>query len=74
MRWPVIQRLPSPSSAAIAGPMSSATAIRPSAVSADRCSWKAGVSRTMPPLKSVATGPGAIVLTRMPRAPSSAAR
>ena len=34
----------------------------------------AGVSRSMPPLKSVATAPGAIVLTVMPRAPSSAAR
>ena len=33
MRWPVTQRLPAPSSAAIAAPMSSATAMRPSAVS-----------------------------------------
>ena len=71
IRWPVIQWVRR--TAAIASPMSSAPAIRPSAVIPVRCAWTSGVSRINPPLKSVATGPGAITLAVMPRGPSSAA-
>ena len=35
--------------------------------------FTSGLSRTMPPLKSVAIAPGAITLTAMPRAPNSLA-
>ena len=74
MRWALIQRLSSESSEAIIGPMSSGWPARPSAVISPTCLLISGLSRTMPPLKSVAMAPGATMLTAIPRGPSSLAR
>ena len=53
------------------GPISSGTPARPSAVMAATCLLSSGLSRTMPPLKSVWIAPGATAFTVMRRGPSS---
>jgi hypothetical protein len=74
MRWALIQRLSSESSEAIIGPISSGWPARPSAdMSATRL-FISGLSRTMPPPKSLAMAPGATALTAIPRGPRSFAR
>ncbi len=70
IRWAVTQRLSSRSRLAI---ISSGTPTRPSAVMAANCAFTSASSRTSPPPKSVAIAPGAMVLTVMPRPPSSRA-
>jgi hypothetical protein len=60
--------------AAIIGPTSSGTPGRPKAVIAETILLTSGLSRTIPPLKSVSTGPGATTLAVIRRGPSSLAR
>ena len=74
MRCPFTQRLSSESSAAIIGPISSGTPARPNAVISATRLLISGLSRTMPPLKSVWIAPGATTLAVIPRGPSSLAR
>src|SRR4029077_20838481 len=74
IRCALIQRLSSVSSDAIIGPMSSGSPARPSAVMSAIRLFTSGLSLTMPPLKSVAIGPGATTLTAIRRGPSSLAR
>jgi hypothetical protein len=71
MRSALIQRLSSESSDAIIRPMSSGTPARPSAVPAATLLFTAGLSRTIPPLKSVSVAPGATTLTAILHVPSS---
>ncbi len=58
MRWALIQRLSSDSGDAIIGALSSGRPARPSAVIAAMALFTSGLSRTTPPLKSVAMAPG----------------
>ena len=74
MRCAFTQRLFSETSEAIIGPMSSGRPSQPSAVIADTRLFISGLSRIMPPLKSVAMAPGATGLTAMWRAPISLAK
>jgi hypothetical protein len=71
MRWPLTQRLSSESNDAIIGPMSSGWPTRPSAVISATILLICGLSRTIPPLKSVAIAPGATVFTTILRPPNS---
>jgi hypothetical protein len=73
MRCALTQRLSSESREAIMGPRSSGTPARPSAVLSAILLFTSGLSRTIPPLKSVATGPGATTLTAILRGPNSRA-
>src|SRR5258708_11050311 len=61
-------------SEAMAGPTSSGSPARPSAVCEAMNLLNSGLSRTLPPPKSVSIAPGATVLTAIWRAPSSLAR
>ena len=58
----------------IIGPRSSGTPGRPSAVIAETCLLISGLSRTIPPLKSVCTAPGATTLAVIRRGPNSLPR
>jgi hypothetical protein len=73
MCWALTQRLSSESSEAIIGPMSSGRPTCPSAVMSATRLLISGLSRTIPPLKSVAIAPGATTLTVILRGPNSLA-
>ena len=72
--WAFTHRFSSERRAAIIGPTSSGTPGRPKAVIAETILLTSGLSRTIPPLKSVWTGPGATTLAVIRRGPSSLAR
>src|SRR5690348_343257 len=61
--WPFTQRFSSERNAAIIGPISSGTPARPSAVISATRLLMSGLSRTIPPLKSVWMAPGATTFT-----------
>src|SRR6266478_3694905 len=71
---PFTQRFSSERSAAIIGPISSGTPARPSAVISATRLLISGLSRTLPPLKSVWMAPGATTFAVMPLGPSSLAK
>lgn len=74
IRWAFTHRLSSDRSEAIIATMSSGNPTRPSAVMPARRLFRSKSSRTIPPLKSVAVGPGATVFTAMRRDPNSFAK
>ena len=70
IRCALTQRLSSESSAAIIGPTSSGKPARPSVVIPAMALFTSELSRTTPPLKSVAIAPGATTSTRFRVAPA----